>query len=86
VGAAALLGPLAFIDPDLADEHTIAVDGSVYGGYPRFADLVRDGLRELVGVDRASRLHLSYVEDATAAGVAVIAAVAAGAARPARDR
>jgi len=84
--AAALLGPLTFIDPDLANEHTVGVDGSVYGGYPRFADLVRDGLRELVGVDRASRLHLSYVEDATAAGVAVIAAVAAGTARPARGR
>ncbi len=69
--AAALLGTLTFIDRDLAVEHTVAVDGSVYGGYPRFADMVRAGLKELTGPERASRLRLLYVKDSTAAGAAV---------------
>lgn len=79
--AAQLLGTLAFIDPDLAAEHTIAVDGSLYGGYPGFAEIVRDGFRELAGTERAARLRLAYVRHSTAAGGAVIAAVAARLAR-----
>jgi hexokinase len=72
--AAALLGTLTFIDPDLRDPHTVGVDGSVYGGYPGFGDLVRDGLVELAGRDRSRRVRLAYVKDSTAAGAAVIAA------------
>jgi hexokinase len=75
--AAGLLGTLTFIDPDLHSEHTVAVDGGVYGGYPGFAERVRDGLRELAGAERAGRVHLAYVKDSTSAGAAVIAAVAA---------
>ena len=41
--AAGLYGTLTFIDPDLHGEHTVAVDGGVYGGYPGFAERVRDG-------------------------------------------
>ena len=41
--AAGLLGTLTFIDPDLRDEHTVAVDGSVYGGYPGLVEGVRVG-------------------------------------------
>jgi hexokinase len=76
--AAALLGTLTFIDRELRDPHTVAVDGSVYGGYPGFGDLVRDGLVELVGRDRARRVRLAYVKESTAAGAAVIAARARG--------
>ena len=80
--AAGLLGTLTSIDPHLADEHAIAVDGAVYGGYPGFADLVREAFHELAGAERAERLRLAYVKDSTSAGVAVIAAVAARKARP----
>ena len=80
--AAGLLGTLTSIDPDLDDEHAIAVDGAVYGGYPGFADLVREAFHELAGAERAERLRLAYVKDSTSAGVAVIAAVAARKARP----
>ena len=71
------LGTLTFIDPDLHGEHTVAVDGGVYGGYPGFAERVRDGVRELAGAERAGRVRLAYVKDSTSAGAAVIAAVAA---------
>jgi hexokinase len=75
--AAGLYGTLTFIDPDLHDEHTVAVDGGVYGGYPGFDERVRDGVRELAGAERAGRVRLAYVKDSTSAGAAVIAAVAA---------
>ncbi|MFI5373121.1 MAG: hypothetical protein ACHQ8D_00620 [Candidatus Rokuibacteriota bacterium] len=75
--AAALLGTLRFLDPRLGDRRTIAVDGSLWGGYPGFEGLVRDTLAELVGPDRAGRVEIAFVKDSTSAGAAVIAAVAA---------
>ncbi len=75
--AAALLGTLRFLDPRLDDRRTIAVDGSLWGGYPGFEGLVRDTLTELVGPARAGRVEIAFVKDSTSAGAAVIAAVAA---------
>ena len=75
--AAALLGTLRFLDARLDDRRTIAVDGSLWGGYPGFAGLVRATLAELVGPERAERVEIAFVKDSTSAGAAVIAAVAA---------
>jgi hexokinase len=75
--AAALVGTLRFLDAELADRRTIAVDGSVWGGYPGFEALVREAIVELLGSERASRIEIAYVKDSTSAGAAVIAAVAA---------
>ncbi|MGH7301122.1 MAG: hypothetical protein ACREJE_11985, partial [Candidatus Rokuibacteriota bacterium] len=76
--AAALLGTLRFLDPALGDRRTIAVDGSFWGGYPGFEELVRAALAELIGAERAARIEIAFVKDSTSAGAAVIAAVAAG--------
>jgi hexokinase len=76
--AAALLGTLRFLDPRLEGRRTIAVDGSLWGGYPGFEPLVRETLVELAGADRAGRIETVFVKDSTSAGAAVIAAVAAG--------
>jgi hexokinase len=73
--AAALLGTLRFLDARLDQRRTIAVDGSVWGGYPGFEALVRDTFVELVGQERARRIATVFVKDATGAGAAVIAAV-----------
>jgi len=75
--AAALLGTLRQIDPPLADPHTIAVDGAVWGGYPGYDRLVRDAFAVLAGPEPAERFRPDFVKDSTAAGAAVIAAVAA---------
>jgi hexokinase len=75
--AAALVGTLRFLDAELADRRTIAVDGSLWGGYPGFETLVRETMVELVGGERAARIETAYVKDSTSAGAAVIAAVAA---------
>ena len=74
---AALVGTLRFLDAELADRRTIAVDGSLWGGYPGFEALVREVIVELLGGERASRIETAYVKDSTSAGAAVIAAVAA---------
>jgi hexokinase len=76
--AAALLGTLRFLDARLDERRTIAVDGSLWGGYPGFERLVHETLVELVGEERAARIVTVFVKDSTSAGAAVIAAVAAG--------
>jgi hexokinase len=73
----ALVGTLRFLDAELADRRTIAVDGSLWGGYPGFEALVRESMVELLGGERAARIETAYVKDSTSAGAAVIAAVAA---------
>jgi len=73
---AALLGTLRFIDPALAEGRTIAVDGSLWGGYPGFESLVRDTFVELVGREAAERIEIAFVKDSTGTGAAVIAAAA----------
>jgi hexokinase len=74
--ATALLGTLRFLDAEVADRRTIAVDGSLWGGYPGFEALVRGTLTELLG-ERAGRIEIAFVKDSTSTGAAVIAAVAA---------
>jgi hexokinase len=72
--ATGLLGTLRFIDPALAEGRTIAVDGSLWGGYPGFESLVRGTFAELIGRERAERLEIAFVKDSTSTGAAVIAA------------
>jgi hexokinase len=75
--AAGLLGTLRFLDAELADRRTIAVDGSLWGGYPGFETLVRETLGELIGRERAGGIEIAFVKDSTSAGAAIVAAVAA---------
>jgi hexokinase len=75
--AAAFVGTLRFVDPRIDDRRTIAVDGSLWGGYPGIEGLVRTALAELLGQERADRVEIAFVKDSTSAGAAVIAAVAA---------
>ncbi|PYN12928.1 MAG: hypothetical protein DME06_08055, partial [Candidatus Rokuibacteriota bacterium] len=82
--ATTLVGTLRQIDPALARPHTIAVDGSLWGGYPGYAGLVRAAFEELVGPETAARIRPEFVRDSTAAGAAVIAAVAGRERTPAR--
>jgi len=74
--AAAVLGTVTFADQDAQRLHVVAVDGSLYGGFPGFPDMVRDGLAELAEPVAAGRIRLDYVRDSTSAGAAVIARAA----------
>ena len=73
----AIVGTVRFLHAALDERRTIAVDGSLWGGYPGFEALVRETIVELVGEERAARIDTAYVKDSTSAGAAVIAAVAA---------
>ena len=74
--AAALVGALRHVDPGLDNTHRVAVDGSLYGGYPGYDQLVRRGVDDLVGNDRANRIAIEFTKDSTGLGAAVIAASA----------
>ncbi len=67
-----------FMDPELGSEHVVAVDGSLFRGYPGYQTEVRTGLRELLGESRSDRVLVTYLRDASGVGAAIIAAVAAG--------
>jgi hexokinase len=74
--AASLVGTLWQIDPALERRHTIAVDGSLWTGYPGFEALVGEAFADLLGA-RAEQVHAVFVKDSTSAGAAVLAATAA---------
>jgi hexokinase len=76
LSAASLVGTLQKIDPHLETEHTIAVDGSLYGGYPGYDQMVQTTLATLVGAEQAARIDFVFLKDSTSAGAAVIAATA----------
>ena len=65
-----------YIDPRLESQHVIAVDGSLFRGYPGYQQEVRAGLQEMLGNSGAERVQVTYVRDASGIGAAIIAAVA----------
>ena len=75
---AALVGTLRFLDAELADRRTIAVDLSLFGRLPGLRGArAGDHCRATWRGTCASRIEAVYVKDSTSAGAAVIAAAAA---------
>jgi len=75
--AVGILGALRCIDPAGERPHCVAVDGSLYGGYPRYDELLRSALDEVGGASTSTRVTRVFVKNSTSAGAAVIAAAAA---------
>jgi hexokinase len=65
-----------YIDPHLKHQHVVAVDGSLFRGYPGYQERVQAGLNEMLGDSAAERVQVSYVRDGSGVGAAIIAAVA----------
>ena len=61
------------IDPALEEQHTIAVDGSLYEGYPGYPELLETGLRAILG-GRSDKIKLVLTKDGSGIGAAIIAA------------
>ena len=76
VSAAALSAVATWMDPELTDDHTIAIDGTLYERYPGFRKTILATLKELHG-ERARKFKLVHTKDGSGIGVAVVAAVAA---------
>lgn len=75
LAAAAIAAVVKRMDPRLGEEHTIAIDGSVYEKHPVFKQSMKEAFRELFG-GKASRISMRLVRDGSGKGAAIIAAIA----------
>ena len=75
--ASTIAATATYVDPNLDNDHIVAVDGSVIRGYPGYQAEVQRGLRDILG-PRADRIRLIYLRDGSGLGAAVMAAVAEG--------
>lgn len=73
--AVSIVATARYIDPDLAGEHLVAVDGSVFRGIPGYQAQVEGAISAILG-DRVDRIGVSYLRDGSGLGAAVVAAVA----------
>ncbi len=76
LGAAAICGVITWIDPELTDMHTVAIDGSLFEKYPGFGAKMTDVFKKLYG-KKAEKITLVHSKDGSGKGAAIIAAVAA---------
>lgn len=72
--AASYGGILTHVDPELADMHCIAIDGSLYEKMPGYANELRQALAEIYG-DHSKNIILKLVKDGSGMGAAVGAAL-----------
>ncbi|VBB04923.1 hexokinase [Lucifera butyrica] len=75
--AASYRGILAHIDPDLAEQHTIAIDGSLYEKMPGYARHLQETLANLLG-NKARQVKIQLSKDGSGIGAAIAAAIAKG--------
>jgi len=78
VSAAAIAAVITWMDPDLASQHTVAVDGALFEKYPGFGDKMKAVLVDLLH-ENASQIKMELSKDGSGKGAAIIAAVAASA-------
>jgi hexokinase len=72
--AATYIGVLHHIDPGLTQNHTIAVDGSLYEKSPGYADTIQMTLDQ--GLDTACEIRAVLTKDGSGIGAAIAAAIA----------
>ncbi len=76
ISAAALSAVITWMDPSLAANHTVAVDGTLYEKYPRFRRTIMATLKQIHGT-RSKRIKVVRAKDGSGLGVAIVAAAAA---------
>lgn len=69
--AATIAGMALRVDSTLERELVVAVDGSLYDGYPGYHDLIGDGLRAILG-ERSRNIKLVLTKDGSGIGAAII--------------
>lgn len=78
ITGAAIAAVVAWMDPGLESNHTIAIDGALFEKYPGFQSNLTGLLFDVFG-RRANRIKLDLTRDGSGIGAAIIAAVAASA-------
>ncbi len=76
LGATAISSVISWMDPELKDRHTVAVDGTLFEKYPHFKTGIIAVLQELHGA-KAEKILLVHSKDGSGLGAAIVAAVAA---------
>jgi len=79
LGAGAISAVVSWMDPELKDRHTVAVDGSLFEKYPGFGLKIENTFKKLYG-EKAENITLVHSKDGSGKGAAIMAAVAASAA------
>ena len=74
LATATYLGVLKHIDPEIAEKHVIAVDGSIYEKTPGFAQAINDALEEVL-LDKAKKITVKLTKDGSGIGAAIAAAM-----------
>ncbi|KAF8336507.1 hexokinase [Cantharellus anzutake] len=69
-GIAALVSKMGYLEEGCA----VAADGSLYGKYPKFAERLQEGLKDIFG-DKAKNIQTHHAEDGSGVGSAIIAAM-----------
>ncbi|MFA5163930.1 MAG: 4-alpha-glucanotransferase, partial [Patescibacteria group bacterium] len=75
VAASLIAGALLYIDPNLTNKHTVAIDGSVFEKHYKYQARMHQAFRELLS-DKASNITTTLTHDGSGVGAAIIAAVA----------
>jgi hexokinase len=78
LGAGAISAVVSWMDPELKDRHTVAVDGSLFEKYPGFGLKIENTFKKLYG-EEAKKITLVHSRDGSGKGAAIMAAVAASA-------
>ncbi|MCF7790359.1 MAG: hypothetical protein K9M56_00030 [Victivallales bacterium] len=76
VAAAAISAVLSWLDPELKDEHTVGIDGSLFEKYPDFSNTMSEVFKMLFN-EKAKNIKMELAKDGSGKGAAIIAAVAA---------
>ncbi|MFA5338108.1 MAG: hypothetical protein WC330_07230, partial [Candidatus Omnitrophota bacterium] len=75
LAAALIVGAIQYIDPNIDNKHTVAVDGSVFEKHYRYQERMHEAFRELLS-DKAANITTTLTHDGSGVGAAIIGAVA----------
>ena len=75
ISAAAISAVVTWMDPDLIQHHTIAIEGTLYTKYPKFKQTILKTLNTLHG-DKSKMIKLTLAKDGSGVGVAIASAIA----------
>ena len=76
IAATVISAIVTWMDPDLTRPHTVGVDGSLFGKYPGYQDIMNNVLAGIHG-PKKTQIRLQQAKDGSGKGAAVIAAMAA---------
>lgn len=75
ISSAAMAAVILWMDPKLKENHTIAIDGSLFEKCPGYRKHIETVLRKVFGT-KAKKIKLALAKDGSGKGAAIVAAIA----------